>query len=190
MENINNVLIVEDLLEKRMDIKYELKKMGFNVIHIAKCYVDAQKLLDENMYDLIVLDMTLPREASRKNDLNTHSGKNILFDLLKMKKFIPAIIITRYTYFGEGIQKNNASSSNFYLENLYFMKYKKEDLETNFDISTYQGLHGLFVNRIPFYAGMIYYNPNEENWKENLLKLIHQIKENKNEYTCDGRFRG
>lgn len=189
MGEINKVLVVEDLMEKRIDIRNELKKMNFGVIHTVKCYVDAMKLLNENLYDLVILDMTLPREATRKNELNTHYGKNILFDLFDMKKYIPAIIITRYTYFGDGTQQNNTSLSNFYLENSYFMKYKEEDVEKSFDISTYHGLHELFVNRIPFYAGMIYYNPNEEKWKKNLLKLIHQIRENKNEYTCDGRYR-
>lgn len=189
MRTINKVLIIEDLPEKKMDIKKEIKESGIQTIHTAKCYVDAMKLLNENNYDLIILDMTLPREITEGSDLNTHYGKIILFDLLDMKKYIPCIVITRYTYFGNGVGPTFVLSSNFYLENQYFMKKKEEKIEIDCDISTYKGLHELFSHRIPFYAGMIYYNPNENNWKRNLMKLISQIKENENEYTCDGGFR-
>lgn len=185
---MEKVLLIEDLPEKEIDITEELNKVGLNNINTVRCYVDAMSLLDKNNYDLLILDMTLPREITKGSDLNTYHGKDILFDLRNMKKFIPSIIITRYTYFGNIKEHGIILSSNFFLENDNYMKEGEEIIETKLDISTYKGLHDLFSLRIPFYAGMINYNPNEENWKENLNKLIHKIKENENEHIGNGRF--
>lgn len=185
---MKRVLIIDDLQEKSVDLEVELKKQNMEV-DFARCYIDAIKSLEENVYDLIILDMTLPRELRRGSELNTYSGKNILYDMLSMRLYIPSIIVTRYTYFGKEKELKKIHASNFCLENVYFMKNMEEIVETKCDISTYAGLHELFSLKIPFYVGMIYYNPNDNTWRQNLKKFIQMIKENDNEYISYGRHR-
>ena len=187
---MKRALVVDDLPEKGMDIKDELLKQNFEIIHFARCYIDAIKLLEEKEYDLIILDMTLPREITKGSKLITSSGKKILYDMFNMRKCIPSIVITRYTYFGDEAEPAYLHTSNFCLENPYFMKNKEELIEAKYDLSTYMGLHELFSQKISFYVGMIYYNPHEDTWKDNLRDFIQKIKENKNEYTDNGRCGG
>lgn len=185
---MKKVLVVDDLPEKGMDIKDELLKQNIETIHFARCYIDAIKFIEDKEYDLIILDMTLPREITKGSKLKTSSGKNILFDMLNMGKCIPSIIITRYTYFGDDAEPAYLHTSKFCLANPCFMKNREEEIEEKYDLSTYIGLHALFSQKIPFYVGMIYYNPNEDTWKDNLKDFIQKIKENKNEYIDNGRY--
>lgn len=186
---MKKALIVDDLPEKGIEIQEELRKLDIEIIYFARCYIDAMKLLEKNEYDLIILDMTLPREIDKGSKLNTYLGKNILFDMLSMRKFIPSIIVTRYTYFGNEIESPYFHTSSFCLGNPYFMKNKEEVIEIKYDISTYRGLHELLTEKIPFYVGMIYYNPNEDTWKNNLENFIQEIKESKDECTGNGGHR-
>lgn len=186
---MKKVLIVDDLPEKGIEIQEELKKLDVEIIYFARCYIDAVKFIETNEYDLIILDMTLPREIDKNSKLNTYFGKNLLFDMLSLKKFIPSIIVTRYTYFGNETEAPYLHASSFCLKNPYFMKSKEEVIEIKFDISTYRGLHELLTEKIPFYVGMIYYNPNEDTWKDNLKNFIQEIKESNDECTGNGRYR-
>lgn len=54
------ILIIEDVEETRLYLKHLLEQIGFTQVEMAKDGAQASKLLDENEFSLMLLDIELP----------------------------------------------------------------------------------------------------------------------------------
>ncbi|PHB39294.1 hypothetical protein COE82_18450 [Bacillus wiedmannii] len=107
-----------------------------------------------NMYNMILLDMSMPRYDSDVGDVNEEfeafAGWDIIKEMNRRGIVIPTCVITSFDYFGE----NDEIIDGHTLDE----KLKEE-----------------FPN---IYMGMIYFNSSQMIWKENLLQKL-KLGENK-----------
>ena len=150
---INSILIIDDDNYKKKNIK-EL------VLSIDKTFIISEEeainpgLLDlrSSKYDLIILDMSLPVfSSSESSSFNTFGGIAILREMRRKEITTPVIVVTQYEIFGEGeIQKTS--------------KMIDEECKSKFDN----------------YIGIVIYSSVNNEWKEKLVKMIGDIKNDNN----------
>jgi len=92
--------------------------------------------------------MTIPLWEKGNNDLGGNyeqfGGEKILREMKRRKIFLPTILFTMFDVF-----------------------------PTKDDNITFNEINSKFLNDFPeFYIGAVFYNANEENWKENMTELI------------------
>ena len=85
MNNQQHILVVDDEIEMRIALKKSLEKCQF-FVDAAHNVKDALKKITNNNYNLIITDMTMPKQ----------SGIEILNYIQENKLAIPVIIITAY----------------------------------------------------------------------------------------------
>ncbi|MEH7435756.1 hypothetical protein [Bacillus thuringiensis] len=102
---------------------------------------------NKDNYDLVLLDMSMPRYDADVGDVNeefeTFAGWDILREMKRRNIILKVCVITSFDYFGEG---NNVLESHTL----------NEELEQEFPI---------------LYKGMIYFNSSQINWKDELRHL-------------------
>lgn len=150
---INSILIIDDDNYKKKNIK-EL------VLSIDKTFIISEEeainpgLLDlrSSKYDLIILDMSLPVfSSSESSSFNPFGGIDILREMRRKEITTPVIVVTQYEIFGEGeIQKTS--------------KMIDEECKSKFDN----------------YIGIVIYSSVNNEWKEKLVKMIGDIKNDNN----------
>lgn len=150
---INSILIIDDDNYKKKNIK-EL------VLSIDKTFIISEEeainpgLLDlrSSKYDLIILDMSLPVfSSSESSSFNPFGGIAILKEMRRKEITTPVIVVTQYEIFGEGeIQKTS--------------KMIDEECKSKFDN----------------YIGIVIYSSVNNEWKEKLVKMIGDIKNDNN----------
>lgn len=150
---INSILIIDDDNYKKKNIK-EL------VLSIDKTFMISEEeainpgLLDlrSSKYDLIILDMSLPVfSPSESSSFNPFGGIAILREMRRKEITTPVIVVTQYEIFGEGeIQKTS--------------KMIDEECKSKFDN----------------YIGIVIYSSVNNEWKEKLVKMIGDIKNDNN----------
>ncbi|EPR65802.1 hypothetical protein [Cyclobacterium qasimii] len=144
------VLILED--EK---IKIERLKEFFlsDEIIVKESYHACVIELKTNykVYDLLILDMTIPLWESGRNDLGGNyeqfGGEKILREMKRRKLLVPTILFTMFDVFPT---KNG---------NITFEEINKKYKESF----------------SPFYQGAVFYNSIDDSWMENMKSLIDQI---------------
>jgi CheY-like chemotaxis protein len=144
---------VDDEEIKRTQLSLVLKTNFKNVeISYARSTNSGMRVLMENKYDLVVLDMSMPTfdVDADENGGNPqyYGGSDILYEMDRLNNHTPVIVVTQFDKFGE---KNNELT----LMELDFQL--KED--------------GL-VN----YKGAIYYNSGLDEWKSDLIKLVNKLR--------------
>lgn len=102
-------------------------------------------------YELILLDMSMPRYDPDVGDVNeefeTFAGWDLLKEMKRKRINIPACIITSFDYFGKD-------------DNL--INHSKLDL--------------ILADEFPeFYEGMIFFNSSHINWKNKLKVTINKV---------------
>lgn len=62
MKNLvkKSVLIVDDNISDQILLSHQLKKIGFNDIHIGSNWIDAIKKVQEQIFDIILMDINMP----------------------------------------------------------------------------------------------------------------------------------
>ena len=99
-------------------------------------------------YDVLILDMTIPLWEKGSNDLGGNveqfGGERILREMNRRKLFVPTILFTMFDVFSH----KSGSISFEQLDTLYKKEFN------------------------PFYVGSVFYNANEEGWKNDLLALM------------------
>lgn len=150
---IEKILIVDD-------DNYKIKNIKDLIFSIDKSFVISTMealnpgLLElrSNKYDLIILDMSLPVfSSSETTNFNPFGGIAFLREMRRKNITTPVVIVTQYEIFGEGeFQKNS----------------KIIDEECKSDFLNYKGI-------------IIYSSVNNE-WKEKLVKMIGDIKNDNN----------
>jgi len=144
---MNKILIIED--DK---IKIERLRIFFSKVDITlkESFQGGLRELKENYleYELLILDMTIPLWEKGNNDLGGNyeqfGGEKILREMQRRKIFLPTILFTMFDVFPT---KNG---------NITF-----HEINSKFQI-----------NFPEFYIGAVFYNANEENWKDNMSELI------------------
>lgn len=147
---MSRVLIIED--EK---IKIERLKEFFidDYITIKESYRAGVLELKTNYkkYDLLILDMTIPLWESGNNDLGGNyeqfGGEKILREMKRRKLLVPTILFTMFDVFPT--KKGN----------IIFEKIN-EKFKANFS---------------PFYQDAVFYNSNDDSWKESMKSIIDKI---------------
>lgn len=150
---IEKILIVDD-------DNYKIKNIKDLIFSIDKSFVISTMealnpgLLElrSNKYDLIILDMSLPVfTSSETTNFNPFGGITFLREMRRKNITTPVVIVTQYEIFGEGeFQKTS----------------KIIDEECKSDFLNYKGI-------------IIYSSVNNE-WKEKLVKMIGDIKNDNN----------
>lgn len=147
-----HLLIVEDQLDKKENIEHFLiANFSEVVISDSNSLRDAlKKIVLENNYDLILLDMSMPAFAPSESHYDdspeSYAGRELMEQMRLRGISIPVIIVTQYSSFEGGSVTLEGLSKNF---------YKKYD---------------------NFYCGYVYYNSANEDWKKELKMKISDIK--------------
>lgn len=152
MSNKSKILIIEDDFKKKEDIKNFLySDLKIEDVTIKESYQSGLRELIKNNFDLLLLDMSIPTWDKSINEpggnFEKFGGYKILKEITRKKKPVDTILITMFDDFG----KSDSSITLTELNNL---------LESEFP---------------DIYKGAVYYNTREENWKENLANLIHNL---------------
>jgi CheY-like chemotaxis protein len=145
------VLLIEDDEYKAKQIQDFLTskvKIPAESIYVCRAYQSGMESISKNIFDLILLDMSMPsfdvmptRSPGRHRP---YGGKDVLAEMKRKGFFIPTIIVTQFSIFGEGEERMDGNQLN-------------ELLEKGFP---------------EMYLGMVHYNASMRNWKDSLLELI------------------
>lgn len=143
------ILIVEDDQKKLFQLRnYIEEKYAEADIVTKRAYNSGLRELIEHVYDLLLLDMTLPTFEVSPSEPGGRprpfGGREILIEMARHKIDVPVIIVTQFETFGEG------------------------DLQISLD----ELRHELFELKDPRYKGTIYYNSMDNRWKKELQKAI------------------
>ncbi|MFB4410181.1 hypothetical protein [Pantoea sp. ANP04] len=147
-----NILIVEDIEYKREKVISSLFNMSSRiVIDVAKSFSSAVNLANDNKYELIILDMSIPTYDKGPNEnggrFRVYGGKDIIRKLLRKNDIPRIVILTQHTTFGEvGDQKTTDTLS--------------EEIEA------------LIGDK---FLGIIKYDSTKPQWKEELNKIVQGL---------------
>lgn len=171
------IFIVEDSKEKYKEIVDLLDEVGDFSCELAEEYVQAREKIRNSAFDIMILDMTLPR-ANDTRQLRPHAGKELMFDMLDEEIMVPTIVLTGYLDFGGGDKADKANKKYVdlpvMLKNKNYKKTVEEDLDKIYDFSDFYGMHDYLSDNIPFYLGMIYFQLQNTKWKKELLELLNE----------------
>lgn len=149
---IEKVLIVDDDNYKIKNIK-ELIHNVKNSIEISteEALNSGLRRIRKNDFDIIILDMSLPFfNSSESSNFNPFGGISFLKEMRRKKILTPVIIVTQYVIFGEGeFQKTSTMI----------------DEECRRDFKNYKGI--------------VVYSSVNNGWKEKLVKMMGDIKNDK-----------
>ncbi len=175
------IFVVEDSKEKFKEIASLLEKIEDVSLELAGEYVQAREKIKRNSYDILILDMTLPR-ANDTRKFRSHAGKELMFDMKDAGINIPTIVVTGYLDFGS---TNNISKEidklPVMIKNEKYGCILEEYLDKIYDISNFYGIHEFLSDNIPFYLGIIYFQLQQSIWKKGLLQLIEESMRERNE---------
>jgi len=97
------ILIAEDSPEKLIQIEHLLvESIGVekNKITITKNKEETIDILENSIFDLIILDMSLPKYKSEDSNIIHLAGKEVLIFLKHQRKNIPTVVLTAHDVFG------------------------------------------------------------------------------------------
>ena len=166
-------LVVEDENTKFNDICDVINCKFHAQIERANNASEALYLLRKKKYDFMLLDMTLPFSKDNRK-LNTHAGKELLFDMQIEEIVVPTIVVTRYSNFGSDHLHSTPHNPLTFLIN-----DNQGDVNSNqfeyYDITNFEGLHSYLKNEISFYLGIVFFTQQNDAWKNNLVKVIERV---------------
>lgn len=145
-------LILEDDENKIRQLAEFVSENFKGAMHDAcRSYNSGLRRIVETIYDFILLDMSMPTfDVSHKEPggrFRAYGGKDILVEMSRKGLSTRAIVVTGFDSFGEGDNKISLGELNAQL-----------------------------FERFPdIYLGAVYYNAAENNWKDNLKRIINSI---------------
>lgn len=126
--------------------------IGNEDLVIRESFQSGLSELRNNIYDLLILDMTIPLWDRENNDISQHyeqlGGEKLLREMQRKKLHLPTILFTMFDKFS--------------LEN---------------EIITFDQINEKYKSKYHFYVGGIFYDSIQDNWKEELLSLIKTFHE-------------
>lgn len=148
--NSINILIIEDDNNKSNQIIGSIFDVYSNRVKIteAHSYQKGMKKIRTEIYDCLLLDMTLPSYDIDANhsggETKKFGGIEILTEMQFRNIFLKTIIITQFDTFGDG-------------ENLMTIKELGKKLRKNFPDN---------------FVEIIYYNSSLTTWRDQLIKIL------------------
>lgn len=144
-----NILYVEDEEEKAKEIVTYLCEK--NNVDLKRSYSSGVSAIYDKIYDLILLDMSLPLydyglEDEDENEFDTFAGIDIIEELVRLERTEKVAIITAFDILGENDKKIDIYQLDQRLRNEY---------ATN-------------------YIGTIFYNVSSLEWKRELQEIINR----------------
>lgn len=100
------IAIIEDNIHKRKKITSFLNtNYEDKIVSEASSYSSGIELIENNKFDFLILDMSMPTYDISKTDgggrFRAYGGKEILKRLKRKQKLLPFVIITQYSTFSE-----------------------------------------------------------------------------------------
>lgn len=150
------VLIIEDDKNKINQVTLTLKdRFPTFLIEQKFSFQSGLKAVLLKEHDLILLDMSMPNFDITQTDdggrPKAFAGKEILRQMKRRSIKIPVIVITQFEKFGE-------------ISNRTSVEELTEQLSTNYSIN---------------FKGIVYYNPAEKKWADDLIKLVDKVRRKK-----------
>jgi hypothetical protein len=151
MTSLKSILYIEDSDIKAAGVMAVVTEMvPADCITRAKSYSTGLCLLEDNIYDLVLLDMTLPIYDVNDHDSGYEhlclAGKVILGEMGLLKINTTVIVVTQYDSF--------------------------VDMDNKCSLS-YRELDELLADEFPtLYLGSVFYDAESTLWSENLKKLL------------------
>lgn len=142
------ILIIEDdrnKIEKLISIfsNYEFE--------ISESFHSGLELLRNNIYDLLILDMTIPLWEKENNDINQNyeqfGGEKILREMKRKRIIVPVILFTMFDKFPIGNE-----------------------------VLTFEQISAKYKDNFDFYIDAVYYDSRNDDWKNKLMNLIESAK--------------
>jgi CheY-like chemotaxis protein len=146
------ILVVEDDENKRNQIVDFINEVILPVeIITANSYQSGLKVIRSQVFDLIILDMTMPTFDISSDENGgrpqAYAGRDILRQMERHDIIMPVIIVTQFDKFGSG-----------------------------HDELSLEELHDQLVEEnLPSYKGVIFYNASITDWKKGLQNLISNL---------------
>ncbi len=152
------ILFIEDDDDKRTKIKSFLLEEFYNIDIIDKSSYHSAllELVSGNMYDFVLMDMSMPNFDKTINDPEggspeSFAGRNLLQQMNFRNITFPTIVITQFDSFGQ-VDKLSLNEL-------------KEELMKKFS---------------PTYIDTVYYHSSESNWKQIIKSLIQNYSKGAN----------
>lgn len=144
-----NVLIIEDDEQKLNHIVNFVNSAFENVTVVqSKSFVSGRKSILSDVFDLLLLDMTLPVYDVSPNETGYETlffaGRDIMREMVRKEIKCATIVVTQFEQFGEDHDRTT-------LEEL------KLKLNEQFSEN---------------YLGTVYYHPSQDDWKGEIIRLL------------------
>lgn len=154
MSCLKSILFVEDSEIKAEGILVVLKQfVPLDSITRARSYTAGLRLLEDNDYDLIVLDMTLPIYDVNDSDSGYEhlslGGKIILGEMQLLNLETKVIVVTQYDSF--------------------------DDIEKKRTLTFAQLAEDIFTEFPELFLGAVHYESEAVGWRERLIKLLKEV---------------
>jgi CheY-like chemotaxis protein len=146
------VLIVDDDNNKLGQISQLLTEILQDAeFLVARSYQGGLREVVRNTPDMMVLDMSMPTfdPAGGNSRWRPFAGRDVLREMQRHRIYIPVVIVTQFENFGDGTGEKT-------LEEL------KAELARDFPLQ---------------YAGTVYYNAAQSQWKRELEDLVQRLAE-------------
>jgi CheY-like chemotaxis protein len=148
-----NILIVEDDENKRNQIiEFIKEEIPTSNVTIAKSFQTGLRSIVRGGFDLILLDMTMPTfDIGFDEDggrPQAYAGREILRQMDRREIATPVIVVTQFDKFGAGVDE-----------------LRLEELDEQL-----RGEHPAS------YQGAVYYNAAYADWKQELAKMISELR--------------
>lgn len=142
------ILIVDDDSYKIENIKKLLLKINSTFeIFVEKALNPGLKTIYNDVFDLIILDMSMPRfSVTESQNFDSFGGITFLKEMRRRRVTIPTIILTQYEIFGEGNSQKTSDTID-------------EECKDKFEN----------------YKGLIIYSSIDNSWKEKLVISVGEI---------------
>jgi len=148
---MNKILIIED---DKTKIERLLEYFSDCEITLKESFQGGVSELKKKhkYYDILILDMTIPLWEKGSNDLGGNyeqfGGEKILREMKRRELFLPTILFTMFDVF-----------------------------PTKRGTITFEEINNKFKTSFsPFYVGAVLFITNEDNWKNELTRLIESVK--------------
>lgn len=121
------ILLVEDEEDKRLQIINFITQNLSNTYTEVKSFQSARKAIDEDYFDLIILDMSIPTFDVTPSDYGGRSqpfgGEAILYELLRNGINTKVIVVTQFDIFGKGEEEVSLKDLDLRLKKLFENNY-------------------------------------------------------------------
>lgn len=163
-----SVLVIDDQDYKIQDIKKQLNDDCVNCDSAMESY-EARDKIEENQYDLILLDMTMNGLWSDKD----FAGIEILNFLEELDVTIPVIVVTQFFNFKDCII--NKEQKGFFKINTFFGNEPSYNISKDLDVYQLPNLHEYLSQNYKNYYGCVLYIQNDMVWIDNLQEMLFEL---------------